>query len=418
MAVSPRRLQPDTVRVAALDVQHSHRRSAVVAGPVAIPPLEQLRARFAAMAAVGPITRIGLLPSTSSTRWRYAPELVGRAITEASSAAGTDPVALLPELHRLPGEGIRILAGGEYLVIDFSHGLGEIRLLDLLIAVLLGAVDPADDDRWTTYRHSVPPLLTAAVRAIGMGPQRLLPLWRQHRRNVAAAPGPTALHGVGVQPSPATRIARISADGVAELRGHRDSALPGVSLFAIYTCALHEAFRDAGFDIDPTVTLPFDVRRYLPDGCDTLASFSAGLDFPLDRAGPRGLHERMLEATRMARPVANLIVGSLKARAAMGAHERTEWAVGQPPRMRLLHSSIGTVPKTGWSFSDAAQARILVASDPVGPCGMTVTTSTVEGTLWMTAHFHDSVFDADRVSAALDSVPVRVHSLLTTSHRR
>jgi len=46
MAFTARRRQPATVRVASLDVQHSHRRSAVVLGPVTMPSLDELRAKL------------------------------------------------------------------------------------------------------------------------------------------------------------------------------------------------------------------------------------------------------------------------------------------------------------------------------------------------------------------------------------
>ncbi|WNG89879.1 hypothetical protein C6A87_012475 [Mycobacterium sp. ITM-2016-00317] len=43
---------------------------------------------------------------------------------------------------------------------------------------------------------------------------------------------------------------------------------------------------------------------------------------------------------------------------------------------------------------------------------MTVTSATVTGSLWLTAEFHDTVFDAEKVSAALASVPEQVRKLL------
>ncbi|CAA0133003.1 Uncharacterised protein [Mycolicibacterium vanbaalenii] len=413
MVHAPRRRQPDTVRVATLDVAHSHRRSAVIVGPVRLPPTDELIARFTAMATVGPVTRVGLQPSTTSTRWRYSPDTVGDAVGTAVREPASDPVTLLTALRQQPGDGIRVLAAGDHLAIDFSHGLGEVPLLDMLIAVLLGSVDPADPDVWADYRHRIAPLPEAALRAIGLGPQRLWPLWRQYRRGAAAIPAGSATAGSDTSPPrPATHVGRIPADTVAELRRLRDSALPGVSMFALYTFALYQAFDDAGFDVDPTVTVPFDVRPYLPSGHSTLATFSAGLEFTLDRReGPRALHAEMTAAQRMARPVANLVVSTLKARAAIRAgHHRSQ--VPARPRLRLLHSNIGDVPRTGWSFSELAAARILVASDPADPSGMTVTTSSTAGALWLTAAYHDSLFDSRRVGAALDSVAEQVHSLI------
>lgn len=414
MASALRRRQPGTVRVAALDVAHSSRRSAVVLGPLELPSPDELAARLVAMAAVGPVTRVGLRPDTTSTRWRFSPEHVGGAVSTTARARTSDPITLLSGLRRAPGDGIRVLAADDYLAIDFSHGLGEVPLLDMLVAVLCGCVDASDPAVWGPYRRPLSPLTVATLRAIGLGPQRLWPLWRQHRRNAwAPQQAPATADPGGIPPRPSTCVGRIPATTVAELRRERDSALPGVSLFAICTHALHEAFAGVGFDVDPIVTIPFDVRPYLPKGRATLATFSAGLEFTLDRQhGPRGLQAEMAAATRMARPVANLLVSTLKTRAAMRGDHRAGWDVPNRPRLRLLHSSIGDVPRAGWSFTDPAEARVLVSSDPAGPCGMTVTTSSVTGALWMTAAFHDSLFDTRRVAAALDSVAERARALI------
>ncbi|MDG4668931.1 hypothetical protein [Mycobacterium sp. 236(2023)] len=399
--------------MATLDVQHSYRRSAVIVGPVDVPPLDELTARFAAMAEAGPEARVGLQPSTTTTRWRYDPGLAGDVFETTTRPPGEEPIALLTALRQTPGNGIRILVGGDYLAIDFSHGLGEVPLLDLLIGVLLGAVDPRDAAVWAPYRHRASPLLTAGLRAIGLGPQRLVPLWRQHRRN-SSLPAETAPSAnADIAPSPATRVTHIPADTVDELRRQRNSALPDVNMFAIYTHALHSAFAAAGFDVDPTVTVPFDVRRYLPKDFSTLASFSAGLDFRLDHeSGPRRLQTEMARAAQMARPVANLMAATLKTRMAMRTGRQPQWLVPDHPRLHLLHSSLGTVPHRPWTFSDPARAGIMVASDPVSPGGVTVTSASAMGSMWLTAEFHDTLFDAGKIGAALDSVPTQVSQLL------
>lgn len=384
---------------------------------MALPSADDLTARLLAMAEAGPASRIGLLPDTTGTRWRFCPDSLRQALSTTVRDPVSDPVELLGTLRQCAGAGLRILAAGDYLAIDFSHGLGEVPLLDILVAVLLGAVDPADDAVWGPYRGALSPLVLAAVRTIGLAPGRLMPLWRQHRRNVAA-PAPQRPPSVSrAAPAATTRVACIDAETVKELRQQRDSTLPGVSMFAIQTCALLEAFAAAGFDVDPTVTAPFDVRRYLPAARSTLASFSAGLDFTLARsAGPRGLQAEMTAAAQLGRPVANLIVGTVKTRAAMRAGHRHEWEVPAAPRLRLLHSSIGTVPGQPWAFSDPSEARILVASDPVSPCGVTVTSATVTGSMWLTAEFHGTVFDPDKIGAALTSVPDHARTLLLSGY--
>ena len=128
MVRQPRGRRPNSVRVAALDVQHSQRRSAVVVGPVALPSPELLTRRLIAMAEVGPETRIGLVPSTTSTRWRFAPDQLAHAVQPTSRSPDSDPISLVSRLRRLPERSLRVLSAGDHLVIDFSHGLGEIPL--------------------------------------------------------------------------------------------------------------------------------------------------------------------------------------------------------------------------------------------------------------------------------------------------
>jgi hypothetical protein len=402
------------VRVSALDVAHSHRRSAVVVGPVAVPPVTTVADRVLAMARAGPHTRIGLQPSTTSTRWRWAPDGAAESVRPAPPDA--DPVGLLEAVRAEAPRGLAVAVADEYLAVGFSHGLGEIPLLHALVDVILGSTDPTDDAVWAPYRHRTPALTLAAARGIALAPHRLPSLVRQHRRNVAAAPSGAALRAA---PDPVVRVGCIPAGVVSALRDVRDRHSPGVSLFAVLTLALWESLRDSGFDVDPMVTLPFDVRRYLPAGHGTLASFSAGLDFDVSALGsgdrPAALHRRMAQAHAMARPVANLLAGTARMAAALRSGRTADWVAPAPAQVRLLHSSIGRVPRENrWEFTDPGRARVLVASEPAGPCGLTVTSASVPSGLWLTAEFHRSVFEPDRVSAALDSAAGRARELLAS----
>ncbi|MGV0834547.1 hypothetical protein [Mycolicibacterium thermoresistibile] len=403
---------PRRVRVGALDTQHSRRHSALVVGPLRMPSVDVLTERFDAMAAVGPVARLGLQPSTSTTRWPLATALTGAVTVAEPIGAEGDPVELLAQVNARPRDGIAVLAAGDHLAIRFSHGLGEVGLIHTLIDVLLGCVDPRDEHTWQRYRGGRSPLLAATLRTFVADPRRaarLLAFQRGRSRPPAAGmPDPTT---GPIAADPATRAAGLSADAVAEVRALRDATLPGVSLVAIFTHALWLALRDAGADVDPTVKIPFDVRRYLPPGRDTLASFSAGLDFRLDpQAGPERLQAEMDQATRTGRPVANLILGTVKARKAARASDVTPT---RSRRLHLLHSNIGNAPRTDrWPFTDHSRARVLVASDPVGVSGITVTSASTSGNLWLTAQFHRSAVHPEVVGAALATVGDRAVTLL------
>lgn len=402
-----------SVRVAALDVVHSRRRSAVVVGPLKLPPHEALSVRLNSMTAAGPVARLCLTPSETSTRWSRIDETAAPQVY--SLAPRPDPVALLPAVRALDDHAVTVATAGEWLAIDFSHGLGEIPLIHTLLDVLFGITDAKDPATWCRYQHSRSPLRTAAATAFGSNPSRLVKLVASQRNQQTISKGAATaavLPTTPFTPSPATRAVGLNTRQVGELRAHRDRVMPGVSMVALFTCALRSAFAAAGLAVDDTVKIPFDVRRYLPTGTDTLASFSAGLDFVI-ADGPNRLQEEMTRAATTGRPVANLLVGSAKARRC-GSHHRTESVIPAAPRVQLLHSDLGSAQWNGrWPFTDPQKACMLVASDPASAAGVTVTSVEVAENRWFTAEFHRSVFDADAVSAALAQLPETAARLLS-----
>lgn len=406
------------VRVAALDMVHSHRRSAVVVGPLALPSHDQLTTRLDAMTAAGPLARLCLEPSAAGSRWRRVRESAEpRVYPVAAPKDSATPIDLLQTVRGIDDRAVTLATAGDWLAIDFSHGLGEIPLIHTLLDVLFGITDARDTATWRPYARTRSPLAAAAVATFGANPARLAKLLAAHRTRTATAPpgAETPGHGTAFTPTPATRVIGLDAGQVAELRALRDRCLPGVSMVAVFTCALWSSFERAGIAVDDVVKIPFDVRRYLPGGRDTLASFSAGLDFVIDRAGgPARLHHEMTEAATTGRPVANLLVGTAKARSRSG---RGPHALPVPatPKLQLLHSNLGSPQWNGpWPFISAEQACMLVANDPATPTGVTVTSVTVAQNLWFTAEFHRSVFDPDTISTALGLLPQTVTDLLSS----
>ncbi|MCV7183332.1 hypothetical protein [Mycolicibacterium murale] len=392
-----------TVRVAALDVAHSRRRSIAIVGPFDLPPVAMLDDRFRAMAAHGAITRLPLHPSTTSTRWSVAPEGRAAVLETAPLGPGEDPAVLAARVRTTHDQhGMQIITAGDYLAIDFSHGLGEVLMINSLVDSLLGNADPTDPEMWARYRHRLSPLLVAALRTFALDPRRALALAaaRNDRPAVEPATGPPA------SPAPTTLAVGLPAETVARVRRYRDAQLPGVSLVSLFTHALWRALADAGVPMSTVVKLPFDARRYLPEGRDTLATFSAGLDFRIEPTkGPAALQEAMTAAARSGRPVANLLIGTLMTRRELLRGAGDEPAASPTGPIHLLHSSVGVLPRKGqWPFRDPAQARMLVASDPADLNSITVTSVTTMNNLWFTAEFHRSAIDPAKVRAALDSI--------------
>ncbi len=370
------------------------------------------------MTAAGPPARLCLEPSAAGTRWRRVRESAApRVYSVAPLRDSARPVDLLQTVRDIDDRAVTLATAGDWLAIDFSHGLGEIPFIHTLLDVLFGITDARDAATWRPYARTRSPLATAAVATFGANPARLAKLLAAHHTRSATAPhcAETPGRGEAFTPAPATRVIGLGAGEVAELRALRDRRLPGVSMVALFTCALWSSFERAGIAVDDAVKIPFDVRRYLPGPRDTLASFSAGLDFVIDRAGgPARLHHEMTEAATTGRPVANLLVGTAKARSRSGRHTEAQ-PVPATPKLQLLHSNLGSPQWNGpWPFISAEQACMLVANDPATPTGVTVTSVAVAENLWFTAEFHRSVFDPDAISTALGLLPQTVTDLLSS----
>ncbi|HEY9311187.1 MAG TPA: hypothetical protein VIQ49_02610, partial [Williamsia sp.] len=258
-------------------------------------------------------------------------------------------------------------------------------------------------------------------------PRRLLQMATWYRRNRAEAPAPSADHGVSTVKAPvagaipAVAIARIPGSDLDDLRDWRDRHQPGVSVVALIVLALRAAFEKSGIEPADRVTLPFDARMYLPKKTHTLGNFAAGLDFDYGPGvTPQSLQAAITEAFTIGRPVANLLVSSLKVRAGrrtQRSHPVAEAAVAPDHRMSLLYSSLNTVPRSvtiPWDTTSPAQ--FLVASDPAGPHSITVTSAMADGDLTITAAFHDTAFGRQSVATALASAATDTVALLDDQH--
>ncbi len=410
------RLTRSGTRVAAVDLQHSHRRSAAIFGPVAVPDRVEAIRRLRAMVDAGPALRLCLQPSTTSRRWRRADADIADAVIEVPDSH--DPLVLLDRLHRLPESGLRVALAGNYVAIDFSHGLGDTAFCQAVADVVVGAVT-LDDPHWDAYRHRVSPLAAAGLATFGSDPRRLWRLGGLHRRRPIPDPGPAGDPHPVSRTAPTARMVRLPADDVARLRTLRDRHRPGVSMFAIYTIALIRALSDAGISLTPAVTIPFDVRPYLPAGIDTLATFSAGLAFPIGPdTAPHSLQALLTESASCGRPVANMLVSTAKIRLASREQLAADhWAlVGDTPRADLLHSFVGRLPQTdAIRFLDPAAASNYTVSDPISPRGITVTSAMIgDGALCMSAAFHDEHLDADRIDRAISGIAGAIESTIRT----
>ncbi|MFD1811402.1 hypothetical protein [Rhodococcus gannanensis] len=396
-----------TVRVAHLDVMHSHARITTIVGPVELPPADVVADRLAAMTAIGPKARLGLRPSTTSNRWTFDPVAHRPVVTTTSTPASPMDLLDLPDATD-PAEDrpTSVVLAGNYLRTDHNHGLGEVAFALLLHGVILGTIDPADPNVWRPALRRGNGIAAAAVRTFGSDPRRLWALRNSLSSRRTPPPSPVE-EQVPWTPDRAAVFSPMSPETLARLRAWRDTDAPGTSMFAVVASALHRALADAGLDVDDVATVTLDVRKYLAEGHVPLANFVSGLEFELGRRpSPQVIHRTVADALESGRPVANVALNSLRTRIGL----RT----GRPPvpttrprsaRARLLFSSIGRVPRQGAiPWRGTADPFYMVHNDPTGPEGITVSWAVIDDSLFTAASFHGNVFDRGRVQRALDSV--------------
>lgn len=186
-------------------------------------------------------------------------------------------------------------------------------------------------------------------------------------------------------------------------------------MFSVTSTVLHRALAAEGIDPAPTISVPFDARRFLPSDFVPLGNFAAGLDFRVGTAPtPRIVHEALTEATATGRPVANLMVNSLRIRSGLRRGIRPELPTTRPrhPRARMLFSSLRRgVDRLPWL--DLDRRFYATHTAPTGPEGITFTTSTDGSFMHVVTAFHDTVFPPDLIRAALRRATAEPLGLLT-----
>ncbi|EME20403.1 hypothetical protein [Rhodococcus triatomae] len=396
-----------TIRVAHLDVMHSHTRATMIVGPVELPPPEVVADRLAAMAAVGPRARLGLQPSTRSNRWSFDPVAHRPVVTTMDAPASPMDLLDLPDVAGPPdSRPTGVVLAGDYLRTEHNHGLGEVAFALLLHGVILGTIDPSDPNVWRPALRRGNGITAAALRTFGSDPRRLWALRGSLSRQAKPAPRP-ATDEQPWAPDRAAVFSPMPPETVARLRAWRDATSPGTSMFAMVAAALNRGLSDAGLDVDEVATVTLDVRKYLADGHVPLANFVSGLEFDLGRRpSPQLIHTTVAGAIASGRPVANVALNSLRTRIGL--------LTGQPqapnsrpcaPRARLLFSSLGRVPRQGTiPWRGTADPFYIVHNDPTGPEGITVSWGMIDGSMFTVASFHANVFARDRVQQGLDAV--------------
>ncbi|RMB77247.1 hypothetical protein AYK61_12880 [Rhodococcus sp. SBT000017] len=421
-----------TYRASSLDMLRSDSRIVTVLGPADFGDLARVQSRVLALASIGPATRLGLRADQSSVGWVYEPERVVEHIAEGTAVGHEQLTKELTEFSHasVPGIPLRIRLAGRYLFLDLNHGLGDALLPVDLFAYLADARPDAPLPAWADSPVDGHPLRKALLRWVVRNPRKVVdtiydrvrPGTNPESTTMATAPDTASTTAFRPwAPSAAVATAVTQSGTTDAIRRWRETHLPGASVSAVMCAAVAAAFARTSFSLDRSAAFLFDCRRYLPPSTVVLGNFAAGIRFSdIDPTSAGEVHGALSGAIAKGRPIASATISTIKYKR---EHKAVSGVFGDKvpmePKVQLMYSDLGRVrqlEQVSWVAEPADRAFFVIA-DPGQPESVMITMETIGSVVFVSASFHDNVFDSHTVQAALDLVAANPLSLLAPQEK-
>ncbi|KQU47100.1 hypothetical protein ASG84_08200 [Rhodococcus sp. Leaf278] len=410
----------------------SDSRIVTVLGPADFGDLTRVQSRVLALASVGPATRLGLHAQQFSAAWAFEPDRVVEHITEGPSVHHAQLAERLTEFahESVVDIPVRIRLDGRYLFLDLNHGLGDALLPVDLFAYLADASPNAPLPAWAGGAVEGHPLRKALLHWAVRNPRkivdtiygRVFPALTPESAESTEGPdtaSPTAFRPW--TPSAAVAVAVTPVGTTDAIRRWRISNLPGASVSAVMCAAVSAAFVRTSFSVARSAGFLFDCRRYLPPSTTVLGNFAAGIGFTdIDPTSPREVNDALSGAIDKGRPIASATISTIK-------YKREQRAVSGvfddrapvSPNVDLMFSDVGRVRQlepVSWVAEPADRAFFVIAA-PGSPESVMITMETIDSVVFVSASFHDNVFDSQTVQSALDLVAADPLALLAPQEK-
>jgi hypothetical protein len=421
--------------VSDLDRMSGNERIVYVAGPVAVPPREQLVSNLLALAELGPHTRVGLRLNETSTAWTYDPttlrEWCESIVREVPAITADEAVATTREYIRDEGTPapFQLIVAGDFVILRMNHLLGDAKLLCALFDVAIAAPDRPIPE-WLVTRAVDTPLSLAVRETFVKHPSQAAKVVRSQlsRFGAGSGSGGAAATGsavTGIVDVPATAVpwqrraeAAYSRGTVASARALKawTHSTPGsITVAAAILVAARRALAAEGIAVRGESSMIYDSRRYLPAGAETNGNFIAGLPVPAGHSDdPRQVTAVVKANLDAASPLAAMLVGVTRTRLTGRRIPAAPSAVSSRPEARVVLTNIGVrreLDAMPWTVVKGDE-HFVVWSEPSAPDDIVIGVIQLRGALHITAFFHGNVFDVDRVQAAVDRVTTNPISLL------
>lgn len=377
-------------------------RAGFLIGPLPMPPIDQIRDAVAHLIRQYPNSRLNWRLDANGQRW-IADRPLESIVTEGCWDPESDYGRVLEELkHGRPyEEQVNFVRYPDYLGMAISHRGGDGRNMTASLGAVAAAMTGGDVPEWASSATNRFPLLTAGVRTFGRHPATILRAVRD--RPPIGRPADVGLASAWT-PAPRTEVVSFPKSLTDELTAWGNGRSPRPSRFALTTCALLRALAGAGIEVDSSVSVLVDLRRYLGQGWID-GNFVANVPLRIDPETTPELLSAMVKATmRSGRPLANQMLTSWRTGGRRRRPiEQPRTANVQLPA-RVTVTDLGDLPYIDSSpvFADGRACVVGASGLPDCPNGITAAMVHTTASTTISLSFHDNAVDAHKVRRALD----------------
>ncbi len=389
-------------------------------GPLAVPPVDDLRAAATAWAERVPRARLRQDLDAPAGLWREhaaSAEEAGHAAVVLREGPGPDGAGFGAfcrdvDALRAGSTPVRWVVSGRYLSLALDHAVGD---AGLMMALLSGLVTTARTGELPTVLEQ-PDTGHPLARALA---HHYRGRWDRVRAAAAAVqpggpvqPGEPRQQDGDRRPAMTAVHAFASPETSTRLKAWRREHAPGRAVTAVHTSLVRAGLAAAGAPPRGRPIVLVDARRYLPAGSSVHGNFVAGLDLPVtDRWGIDEVDDALARALEAGRPLTAMSAGITRG-AARALRARVGAALapsggGQPPPARSQRAPLDPRPVvavTGMGgFASIERLpwvappgeRLFSSMSTASPReGVTAAITEVGRALQVSLSFHGSVFDA------------------------
>ncbi|MDJ0395796.1 hypothetical protein QMK17_20965 [Rhodococcus sp. G-MC3] len=398
-----------TYRSTAMDRAFADGRIIAVTGPSLGLDPEATRATLTDAENSSPTPRLALEPRSDSRQWNYRRSLADTAVHHAPDADTADLGKLLTDIRNRSGTrgSLEVSICGDYLAVDFSHGLGDGQLGVMMMAAF--SSDP-DGSLAPGLAAGLPSRATwtALRRHYATRPSAVRDFWRlrgAHKRK----PAQESLHTRTIENWTTAKVSKsgyMAPARVSELKKWATTEAEGATSASISVALWAAALRAENVAVDEHIMILFNSRRYLgPEYVGAHGNFAVGIPLHLPQSStPGDIASTMRAVIDSGWPIAILAMSEIKAILRRSYAKVPDTAAVEVPRaLRLAVSDLGKLPMFGhlkWA-EDGRPPQLAASLEPDGPDGVTMLIAELGGGRTYTASYCSTFVDDAIIESAL-----------------